>query len=39
MNCKARVETRWIRTEKITKKTERVRGRESENDKEKKRHR
>ena len=33
MNCKARVETRWIRTEEITKKTERVRGRESETDK------
>ena len=37
MNDKARVETRRTRTEKITKKTERVRGRESETDREKKR--
>ena len=39
MNYKARVETRWVRTEEITKKTERVRGRESETDREKKRQR
>ena len=34
MNDKARVETRRTRTEKIAKKTDRVRGRESENDEE-----
>ena len=37
MNDKARVETRRTRTEKIAKKTDRVRGREIETDREKKR--
>ena len=37
MNDKARVKTRRTRTEKIAKKTDRVRGRESETDREKKR--